>query len=164
MRAGSGGTTRSSASGAGLVCALLLAACAGSLPPPPAERLHPTGNDDRLEALRPGLRVEEVRRHMGEEPIPSPLDGARPFANPHLELVFLAPDERRIEIWLYLTELSTHPECPFLTWSDRPAVFEDGRLVSWSWGGLRSRLEDYGRSADWYRQVRYPRFGRCGER
>ena len=98
---------------------------------------------------------------MGWDPIANPLDPGRPFANPHLELVLVARDETRVELWLYLTELATHPECPFLTWADRPAVFEDGLLVASDWAGLRERLEDYGRPADWYRGLRYPRFGSC---
>ena len=163
MPTGSGADSRSSAERLAILLAAL-AACAGPLSGPPAERLYPTRNPARLEALRAGLAPAAVLARMGSDPVPHPLEPERPFANPHQQLVFEAPGARRVELWLYLTELRTRPECPFLEWRDQPVVFEEGRLVAWSWAGLRERLEDYGRSADWYRHLRYPRFGDCRAR
>ena len=143
--------------------ALLLASCA-RLAPPPLERSYPTGNEARLERLQPRLAKGDVHRIMGDEPIPNPLDAERPFANPHLELRIGTPDGRIVDIWLYLTILYTHADCPRLTWLERPVVFEDGRMAFSGWDGLRERRSEYGRSADWYRKVRYPRFERCRQR
>lgn len=139
----------------------LLLACAAPLDPRPLERLYPTGNPARLDALHAGLGPAEVDTRLGRATLENPLDPARPFANPHQELVLRTPHGSRVEIWLYLTELRTHPECPQLTWADRPVLFIEGRLVAWTWDGLFERLEEIGRGADWYRGLRYPRFGAC---
>ena len=144
-----------------LSAGLLLASCA-PVAPPLLEASYPTGNEARFERLRPGLSASEVRRLMGEEPIPNPLAPGRPFANPHLELRIGALDGRVVDIWLYLTVLYTHPDCPQLSWFERPVVLEDGRLAFSGWDGLQKRRSSYGRSAGWYRKLRYPRFGRCG--
>lgn len=97
--------------------------------------------------------------HHGD--LPNPVDPEQPLPQPHLEAQFDAPDGRRIEIWLYRVTLHTHPSCPTLTWEERPVVFEDERLVAWSWSDVQEALEEYGKSADWYRHMRYPSFGRC---
>ena len=143
-----------------LSAGLLLVSCA-PVAPPLLEASHPTGNEARFERLAPGLSASEVRHRMGQQPIANPLDPARPFANPHLELRIGAPDGRVVEIWLYLSVLYTHAHCPRLRWLERPVVFEDGRLAFSGWDGLHKRLSSYGRSADWYRKLRYPRFGNC---
>jgi hypothetical protein len=139
----------------GLLAAALLLACAAP-PPTYLERTFPTANDARLAELSPGLSEAAVRQQLGEEPIANPVDPRRPFQNPHLEVRFDTGDRRRILILLYLAELATHADCPVLTLVERPAVFEDDRLVATSWGELRERLEDYGKTADWYRKLRYP--------
>ena len=146
---------------------VLFAALAAGCSTPPRvlpERSYPTGNEAHVQALQPDMTHDQVRQAVGTEPVPNPADSKHPFSNPHLELVFEAPGERRVELWLYLTELRTHPACPELTWSELPVAFEDGRLVARSWSDVSARLEDWGRSADWYRKLRYPSFGRCGGR
>ena len=101
---------------------------------------------------------------MGEAPIPNPLDDSWPFQSPHFELVLALPGGGRAELWFYLVALEVRPRCPQLRYRDVPVLLERDRLVGVGWAALRARLEEYGRSADWYRQLRNPRFGRCSGR
>lgn len=144
-----------------LLAGLWLLACGHAVPSTPPERSYPTGNPARFARVEPGQSPALVQQLLGELPIANPLAADQPFANPHLELVIEAPEARRVRIWLFLTELRTHAECPFLTFSDRPVAFEDERVVASSWSELEARLESWGQSADWYRALRYPRFGSC---
>lgn len=144
-----------------LLAGLCLLACGHVAPSAPAERSYPTANEGRFAHVEPGQSPAQVQLLFGVEPIANPFEAERPFANPHLEVAAEDVRGRQLRIWLYLTELRTHPECPWLTFSDRPVVFEDGRVVASSWSELEARLESWGKSADWYRALRYPRFGSC---
>ncbi len=144
-----------------LLVGLCLLACGHAAPSAPPERSYPTGNGAHFARVEAGQSPAEVRQRFGELAIANPLAADQPFANPHLELVVEDARGGRVRIWLYLIELRTHPRCPYLTFTDRPVAFEDGRVVARSWPELETRLGSWGQSAGWYRALRYPRFGQC---
>ena len=123
-----------------LLAGLCLLACGHSAPVAPPERSYPTGNEARLATLVAGQTPPQVQLVMGEERIPDPLEAGDSFANPHLEVALADEHGDYVRIWLYLTELRTHPECPYLTYTDRPVVFEGDQLVATTWLQLRRRL------------------------